>query len=549
MGLPAEWGMCSRTVLLDDYPLPLSYWKNTIAVGLMNGDIVIFNAITGSQTAVFSGHTYYITSLIFSSDGISLVSGSYDNTVKLWDVQTGGVVKTFSGHTHSVQSVSISADCTMIVSGSKDKTICLWDIQTGECQYVIEQKEPVQHVCFSPTDTQYLLSVNDGKIWQWDTSGHQILPTYDGFYVSFSPDGTQFVLCSGAVITVQNTDSKAIVAEFHMANNKTSFCYFSPDGRLVAVAAGDTAYIWDITGSDPHLVETFIGHTRIISSIAFSSPSSLISASHDQSIKFWQIGVSSTDPAKTDQKSTYLTSAPIKSITLQAKDGIVILIDWDGVVRIWDISTGICKKSFKSPAKASCYSDVQLIDGRLVFVWLADEKIYVWDPEKGEVLKTVDAPRNIPMTSEYQHEDLRISKDGSRIFYLCYGTIKAWSIQTGEVVGADGGGWIRSQPTLTVDGTQVWVYYNQTSDQGWDFGIPGSSPIKLQGVPTLHFGGTMVWNNSLSRIEDKITGKVVFQLSGRFAKPLDVQCNGYCLAARYVSGEVLILDFNYVFLQ
>jgi len=132
-GLPAEWGTCSRTVSLDTTPLALSYWKNTIVVGLQHRDIITFNSITGSQTAVFSGHTDQVNSLVFSSDGTSLVSGSHDKTIKLWDVQTGGVVRTFTGHSSYVQSVSISAGPTMIASGSDDNTIRLWDIQTGEC--------------------------------------------------------------------------------------------------------------------------------------------------------------------------------------------------------------------------------------------------------------------------------------------------------------------------------------------------------------------------------------------------------------------------------
>ena len=106
-----------------------------------------------------------MNSLVFSSDGTSLVSGSSDKTVKLWDVQTGGVVKTFSAQSGLVWGVSISADDTRIASGSSDDTIHLWDIQTGECYYVIKQQGIVQHVCFSPTDPQCLLSKSPGKIW------------------------------------------------------------------------------------------------------------------------------------------------------------------------------------------------------------------------------------------------------------------------------------------------------------------------------------------------------------------------------------------------
>jgi len=103
-GIPAEWGMCARTVTYSRVPMAITCWKDTIVVGLTSGDIIMLDGITGSQTAVLSGHTDYVRSLAFLLDGTSLVSGSDDRTTKLWDVQTGGVVKTFhvSGRTSAV---------------------------------------------------------------------------------------------------------------------------------------------------------------------------------------------------------------------------------------------------------------------------------------------------------------------------------------------------------------------------------------------------------------------------------------------------------------
>ena len=540
-GPSAEWGTCSRTVLLDSCTQTLSYWNKTIAIGSDPGDIIILNTVTGIQTAVLSGHTDKVGCLIFSPDGTSLVSGSDDRTVKLWDLQTGGIVKTFSGHTDMVLSVSISTDLTAIASGSGDHTICLWDIQTGVCYQTIKQQDTVMYVCFSPTNCQYLISISGRKVWQWDNNGNQIKPPYGGHAIAFSPDGTQLMLCKIDGVTVQNSDSGVITAQFHVANDYVcSCCCFSPDGRLVAVVASTTAYIWDITSSDPHLVETLIGHTKTITSLAFSSPSTLISTSIDRSVKFWQIGALSTDPVGTDSNSTSLTSAPIELLTLQAKDRIAITCDSDSVVKTWDTLTGLCTASFQTPAKHFYNGDFQLTNGRLIFVWRTIEKINIWDAEKGELLLAVDVPGG--------YGDLKMSEDGSRVFYLKAYSIQALSVQTGEVVGEGETEYSEEFGSLTVDGSKVWVHYPGSEYQGWDFGTLGSPPVQLSNVPTLT-NSYIFWDADLSGIKGPVSGKVVFRLSGKLAKPAHAKCDGYYLAAGYGSGEVLILEIDHVLLQ
>jgi WD40 repeat protein len=167
---------------------------------------------------------------------------------------------------------------------------------------------------------------------------------------------------------VQNSGSGATVAKFLTDSDFYYCCRFSPNGRLIAVAGGSTAYVWDITGSDPHLSETFIGHTSCITSLTFSSPSSLISASEDNQVRFWQIGASPMDLFARDPDSTSPGSASVQSVGLQVENGIAITSNSGGVVRTWDISTGLCKASFQSPATGRSFRDVQMIDGRLVVV-------------------------------------------------------------------------------------------------------------------------------------------------------------------------------------
>jgi len=545
-GAKSEWGTCSRTVSLSTKALALSYWNNAIAVGCGNRNIIILDAITGSRAAVLSGHTNWVRSVAFSSDGRSLVSGSNDTTVKLWDMQTGGVVKTFHGHTHWVLSVSILADYTRITSGSRDQKIHLWSIQTGECLCTIEQVDGVSHVMFSPIDPQDIISVSDDKIWKWDVNGHQIPPTYDGTHIAFSPDNTQFALCNEEVVTVQHSDSREIVAEFHIANDSAQYCCFSPDSRLIAVVAGYTAYVWDIISPDPDPIETLIGHTSEITSLVFSSPSSLVSASRDGSVKFWKICTLSTDTVTADQQPTPFISPPIISVSLQARAGIAVSSDKNGVVKTWDISTGLCKESFQIPDIKEGFSgsDAKLIDGRLIFVWYENYKIHIWDTGKEELIKTLDL--DTPWC-----RGVRISEDGSRVFCLHDGSIQAWPMWTWEPMckvklGLNG---ILHLGSLSIDSSKVRAQICKSSIQeGWDFGTLGSSPVPFDpftGRPYLDFIGGASWKtDGLCWIKDTVTGEGVFQLRGKYAKPLDVQWDGQYLVAGYESGEVLILNFD-----
>ena len=535
-GLPAEWGMCSRTVSLHDYPQTFVCWRDTVAVGLQSGKIITLDGITGSQAATLSGCTSPVKSLAFSSDGASLLSGS-GKVVTLWDIQTGGVIKTFCGHTNWVYSVSISADCIKIASGSEDKTIRLWDIQTGECSHIIEHQSWVATVNFSPTNPLHLISISGGKVQQWNVDGHKFNSTHDGSHVTFSLDGTQFVLCSRTAVEVRDSGSGELITKFTMSSGNTNNCCFSPDGRLVAVNAGNTVYVWDITESDPCIIETFIGHTGHITSLAFSSPSSLISSSRDKSARFWQVGTPSTDLIVPDPKSTPLSSAPIRSVTLQAEAGIAISSDSNGVVGTWDILTGHNKELLKTPAKNPHRSDVRLIDGRLIFVWQEDTMVHIWDVKRNESIQTVDAPG--PDT-----ESIKISGDGSKVFCLYWRSIKAWSIWTGQGMGEAEVEIPGPQRYLTVDGPKVWVHSPLSESQGWDFGILDSSPAQLPNMPALHLNDTRLWDIKHSRIKDTDTGRVIFQLPVRFVKYANAQWDGFYLVVLCGSGEVLILDFS-----
>jgi WD40 repeat protein len=81
---------------------------------------------------------------MFSPDGTMLVSGSHDQTVRLWDVNTGECLKVLRGHDNWVWSVAYSPDGYRIATASQDETIKLWDAKTGECLKTLPVPKPYE---------------------------------------------------------------------------------------------------------------------------------------------------------------------------------------------------------------------------------------------------------------------------------------------------------------------------------------------------------------------------------------------------------------------
>ncbi len=79
-----------------------------------------------------TGHSHIVNCLAISQDAKFLISGSLDQTVKIWQLETGELVHTLKGHRDSVHTVALSPDGQIIASGSADKTIKLWHLETGE---------------------------------------------------------------------------------------------------------------------------------------------------------------------------------------------------------------------------------------------------------------------------------------------------------------------------------------------------------------------------------------------------------------------------------
>jgi streptogramin lyase len=292
------WG--ERTVLAGHtdsvWAVAFSPDGTRILTGSGDNTARLWDAATGKLVATLVGHAARVFAVAFSPDGTRVLTGSWDGTARLWDTATGTAVATLAGHTDSVSAVAFSPDGTRVLTGSNDTTARLWDAATGKLVATLAgHLSAVFAVAFSPDGTRVLTGSWDRTARLWDAATGKVVATLAGHTdvvraVAFSPDGTR-VLTGSYDNTARLWDAATskVVATLAGHTNYVFAVAFSPDGTRVLTGSGDTtARLWDTaTGT---AVGTFAGHTDVVKAVAFSPDGTrVLTGSNDTTARLWSV--------------------------------------------------------------------------------------------------------------------------------------------------------------------------------------------------------------------------------------------------------------------
>ena len=137
--------------------------------GSADNTLRLWDAVSGAHLNTLNGYSGGVCSVAFSPDGTRIVSGSYDKTLRLWDAVSGAHLNTLNGHSDWVGSVAFSPDGTRIVSGSDDNTLRLWDAVSGAHLNTLNGHSSwVMSVAFSPDGTRIMSESKDKTLQLWD---------------------------------------------------------------------------------------------------------------------------------------------------------------------------------------------------------------------------------------------------------------------------------------------------------------------------------------------------------------------------------------------
>ena len=155
----------------------------------------LWDARSGKPLGEPLRHEGFVTAVAFSPEGDRVLTGSADNTARLWDPRSDKPLGEPLRHGNWVTAVAFSPEGDRVLTGSQDNTARLWDARSGK-----PLGEPLRHenwvtaVAFSPEGDRVLTGSGDTTARLWDARsgkplGEPLRHENWVWAVAFSPDG------------------------------------------------------------------------------------------------------------------------------------------------------------------------------------------------------------------------------------------------------------------------------------------------------------------------------------------------------------------------
>ena len=298
--------------------------------------IWLYDTETYQEVAELTGHTGLVSSVAFSYAERTLVSASWDGTVRLWDADTGEFKRTIAeypvpvkdvvfasvgftlaivvrdrvevwisipwsrqatltGHTDEILCLAFGSRDTVIATGSADKTVRLWNGKTGELTRTLTRHtEEVTGVAFSRNGRTLASGSADGTVRLWYVPTGEHMRMLDWSYtpvisLTFRRDGKVLATGRGSV-QMWNPVTGEYEGALPEGVRRVASIAFSPNKKVIASGGGwqkNTVRLWDAETGE--MMRILTGHVGEVKHIAFSPDGTeLVSICEDGTAFVWE---------------------------------------------------------------------------------------------------------------------------------------------------------------------------------------------------------------------------------------------------------------------
>ena len=351
----------------------------TIISGSWDHTLRIWDNRTGACRRILSGHAGFVEGVAVTPDGATAVSGSDDHTLKVWDLVTGTCRATLTGHDALVRSVAITPDGQTAVSASDDFTIRIWDLRTGTCRRVLTGHERWVYCVAVADDAVTIVSgAADKTIRIWNGLTGECRRTLTGHTetvrcIALAADGKTIVTGSSD-FTVRVWDGMTGACRHILSGHQWSVwsVAVTRDGRTAVSGGRDNAVIlWDLTTGTQR--QTLLGHSRSVDAVALAGDGRhVISGSSDRTVKIWDVQQGSGQQTMTGHRDI------VWGIAVTPDLKTVVTGSLDETIRVWDAERCECRITLEGDL-GWIVGVAITTDGNTIVSGSDDHTVRIWD--------------------------------------------------------------------------------------------------------------------------------------------------------------------------
>jgi WD40 repeat protein len=255
------------------------------------------------------GHQGELLSCAYSPDGVFVLSGGWDGSLRLWEASSGTPLNALPVSTKPVSACAITPDGKQWLSGTLEGMLAFWDPMTQRrLTQVLAHTRPVSSVRYSPDGKLLATTSWDKNVVVWSNPGKE-------------GEGRTF---SGHVDLVAG-------------------CAFGPDGRVLLSWSHDqTLRLWDVRHARE--LALLAGHRdRIVAAAVSVDGSWALSGSRDRILRLWSLGERQTAHTRTlpaEPRACFFLPDGETTATVDA-DGVVRLFSLRALELLTELETGL----------------------------------------------------------------------------------------------------------------------------------------------------------------------------------------------------------------
>ncbi|HEY5911146.1 MAG TPA: protein kinase [Verrucomicrobiae bacterium] len=551
----------------------------------------LWSLCRGDSIATLRGHSGAVTCAVLAPDGKVLVTGSFDQSVRIWDVATRRSMRTLTGFARPLQrnSVALSPDGNWLAVAD---SIEIHVFETATWKKVRTLPNPALPgyveslpIAFSP-DGKTLSCNAETEIRRWNTTSWEPLASWPtnladefGLVLAYSPDGRHFATAKHEGIAIWDTFSnpprQRLLGPLHWPFIVT----FSPDGRKVAAGGGgEEAIVWDVA-EGKEMARLALGGTATLAYRMAWSPDGtrLAVGGGDPAIALWDVEqrklaavlkgaygggclafsldgqtlVSGCGDGTVRLFSALPEAMPVSALT----SGCLLCFSADGsklavlgtncCVEYWDVRSRQMVASFRIPGgihERDCVTASP--DGTMVALVCIDGMARVWDVGSGQqiAMLPLDPPPKLPLSA--------FSPDSRRLVICCNtrtrgggGWTLMWDFRRGEVRKLPGADIYR--PSFSQDGKMVATACD-TAVQVWsvpDLKVLATFKGHSSAINGLAFSPDGAWLASMERGSEIRTWEIANRRLG-LVFSVKARGNGLRAGAFSPDGRTLVSGSN-----